>query len=382
MLLSNPFRPDPRVLKEAESLSAQGYPVTVICWDRAAEYPPHETLPCGTRILRVQQVQSAYGIGAAQLWKLPLFWRAVLPYLAQIQPDLIHCHDFDTLPVGLWWGKPRGIPVVYDAHEYFAELTRPRLHGLLGSLIYYGIRASEQVSARLADAVVTVDQTLGEIYRRYHRRVIIIGHYPSPSLAARPTNAFQGNELNLLYAGRISTDRGMLDYLEILRGLRLRGIPARLILAGSFIPEQERAEFEQACHDLRDWITILGWTPYPEMPKVLRNADVGLAILQPIPRFKAALPVKLFEYMAAGLPVVASDFPLIREIVEKHHCGLLIDPSHGVKPAIDGIEEWWKHRETGIQAGERGRQAVLEHYNWDVLMQDLFALYDTLLSSR
>ncbi len=379
MLLANPFRPDTRVLKEAEGLSSQGYAVTVICWDRAAEYPPQETLPGGTQIVRVQQVRSAYGIGAAQLLKLPLFWLAALKILAQIKPDLVHCHDFDTLPVGLMWGKPRQVPVIYDAHEYYADLTRPRLHGIWGGLLYHAIWLAEQIGAKLSDAVITVDRTLAEIYRKLNRRVLILGHYPLISMANKPGMIFQRDELHLLYAGRISTDRGMLLNLDLLRTLRQRGIPARLVLAGAFIPAKEEERFSLAGSDMQDWITRLGWVPYQEMQGVLRRVDIGLAILLPEPRFIAALPVKLLEYMAAGLPVIASDFPLIREIVQTHACGVLIDPSYGIEPIADAITACWEDRQAAREMGERGRQAILQDYNWEKLMGDLTQLYQTLL---
>ncbi len=382
MLLSNPFRPDPRVQKEAESLAKFGYQVTVICWDREAGYPPEEVLPSGVRIIRIQDVPSQYGIGAGQLRAIPKFWRAAMGVLTTLRPDLVHCHDFDTLPAGLWWGKRHKIPVIYDAHEYYAELIRPRLRGWKGKLVYHGTRLSEQICARMTNAVITVDETLGNIYRKYNQRVLVVGHYPMLSLADQDANPFQSDELHLLYAGRISTDRGMLIYQDIVRRLRESGIPARLTLAGAFLPETELELFSRASQDIQEWITILGWVPYPEMPETLRKADVGLVILLPEPRYVAAIPVKLFEYMAAGLPVVASDFPSIREIVAGHQCGVLVDPITGVQSAVQAITGWWQDRPSGVDAGERGRQAVMTRYNWEQLMEQLSDLYQALLPEK
>jgi hypothetical protein len=382
MLLSNPFRPDPRVQKEAESLAGFGYQVTVICWDREAGYPPEEVLPSGVRIIRIQDVPSQYGIGVGQLRVIPKFWGAALIVLNALAPELVHCHDFDTLPAGIWWGKRHKIPVIYDAHEYYAELIRPRLQGWIGKLVYHGVRLSEQMCARMADAVITVDRTLANIYRKTNRRVLVVGHYPMLSMADQDANPFHTDELHLLYAGRISTDRGMLVYQDIIRMLREAGIPARLTLAGAFLPETELEIFQQASQDILQWITILGWVPYPEMPAVLRKADIGLVILLPEPRYVAAIPVKLFEYMAAGLPVVASDFPAIREIVAEHQCGVLVDPIFGVQSAVQAITSWWQDRTSGRCTGERGRQAVITQYNWELLMEKLSELYQELLPEK
>ncbi len=374
MLLSNPFRPDPRVYKEALSLAGLGHRLTILAWDRAAELAPDEALSQSIRIIRVQGIASAYGVGAAQIRQLPRFWRACLFRLKQLDPDLVHCHDFDTLPAGLWWGLRRRRPVIYDAHEYYADLVRPRLKGLSGALLYQAIRLAETAGARLAAGVVTVDETLGARYRRLNRRVVIVGHYPSRGFFSEPAQVFAGPELRLLYTGRLSADRGLLVYIDLLRSLRAAGIPARLSLAGVFTPAEEELRFRAAARGLEAWIEVLGWLPYERIPAALCSADIGLALLQPEPRYVAALPVKLFEYMAAGLPVLASDFPPIRHVVESADCGMCVDPTQ-VNAAFSVIQRWWQNPSYARQLGEHARQAVLDGYNWESLIERLDTLY-------
>jgi glycosyltransferase involved in cell wall biosynthesis len=379
MLLSNPFRPDPRVLKEARSLAQLGHQITIIAWDRQGEYPIREQPAPGVLVQRVHGVPSLYGLGVRQMFRLPRFWQAALPTLESSQPELLHCHDFDTLPAGLWWGRWHRLPVVYDAHEYYADLAKPRLHGPAGRLLYHVIGAGDHYGARLASAVITVDETLGEIYRRTNRRVIIVGHYPPSDQAQQPSLAFTRKELQLLYVGRLSRDRGLLAYLEILEGLRRREIPARLCLAGVFTPAEEEKAFWEAAGELRSAIDYKGWVRYDQIPELIRSADLGLALLMPEPRYVAALPVKLFEYMAAGLPVVASHFPQISKVVQGSACGMVIDP---LKPsqAVEGIQGWWREPLSARQAGENGRQAILNTYNWEHLVGQVDSLYHSLVS--
>lgn len=377
MLLSNAFRPDPRVLKEAESLAARGRQVTILCWDRAAEMKPEESLASGVRVIRVQNVRSSYGVGAGQLVHLPRFWRAAFSLLDRLQPDLVHCHDFDTLPAGLLWGALRRRPVIYDAHEYYADLCKPRLRGPGGGLLYRLIQLAERWCAARAGAVVTVDATLAAIYRRMNRRVIVIGHYPNRALAETAAAAFSRADLTLLYIGRLSEDRGLLIYVGILRRLRDQGVPARLRLVGAFTPPQEEDRLREAMRGLEAAVEIVGWVPYGEMPAILRSADIGLSILQPLPRYVAALPVKLFEYMAAGLPVVASDFPAVAAIVNETHCGALVSPADEEGAAAQ-IRQWWEHPDQARAVGENGRQAILRTYNWESVIEQLDILYDSL----
>jgi glycosyltransferase involved in cell wall biosynthesis len=379
MLLSNPFRPDPRVLKEARSLAQLGHQITIIAWDRQGEYPQQEQPAPGVQVLRVQGVPSTYGIGARQILRLPRFWRAALPLLQAAQPEILHCHDFDTLPAGLWWGRRHRLPVVYDAHEYYADLARPRLKGLAGKLLYRVIRFSEHFAARLASAVITVDETLGDIYRGVNRRVVIVGHYPPSGQAQEPSCAFSHPELRFIYVGRLSRDRGLLAYAEILSALRRREVPARLCLAGVFTPASEEEAFWAAVGDQLPYVDFKGWVAYDQVPGLIRDADLGLAILMPEPRYVAALPVKLFEYMAAGLPVVASHFPQISGVVQASACGAVVDPLQPSQ-AVETITQWWQDPASARRLGENGRQAILQTYNWEGLVSQIDALYRSLVA--
>jgi glycosyltransferase involved in cell wall biosynthesis len=375
MLLSNSFRPDSRVLKEAEYLQKYGFDITVLCWDRQAELPEGETLSSGVKIIRIQNIRSTYGIGIRQLLKIPRFWLAVQHYLGKLSPRLIHCHDFDTLFAGLWYGMLHHIPVIYDAHEYYSELVNPRLHGITGKLLYRLINWSENTGARNARAVVTVDEALAAVYRRNNPNVIILGHYPEKSKAEKNNPVFSRPNLTLLYAGRLSIDRGLLLYADIVLTLLQKGVPARLLLAGVFTPESDHDRFNVYAQSIINSVDFVGWIPYEQMERVYREADIGLAVLLPEPRYVAATPVKLLEYMANGLPVVASDFPSIEAIVKEADCGILVDPLADLSEAVNTIVLWWQNKALPRTLGENGRQAVLLKYYWENQADRLVQLY-------
>jgi glycosyltransferase involved in cell wall biosynthesis len=379
MLLSNSFKPDPRVLKEAKYLQSSGFDITILCWDRTAELPENETHPSGVKIIRIHNIHSTYGIGPRQLLRIPKFWMAAQQYLRSLNPVLIHCHDFDTLPAGLWFGRLHHVPVVYDAHEYYAELVKPRLNGIIGRLLFSLIQWAELIGARQARGVVTVDETLAAIYRSKNQNVIVLGHYPEKMMAVNDNLVFTRSTLTLLYVGRLSVDRGILIYAEIVRKLHEKGIPARLLLAGVFTPESEQFKFHDYAKSFFNLIEFLGWIPYEQLSHVYQEADIGLAVLLPEPRYMAAIPVKLFEYMANGLPVIASNFPSIAQIVNNEHCGLLVDPSADLSDSINTIAQWWQNKATPQVLGENGRQAVLSKYHWENQASRLLKLYQELI---
>ena len=379
MLISNAFRPDPRALNEARGLSEREYDVTIVAWDRQREKLQNEILGRGIRVFRIHAVQSEYGIGNRQIWRLPLFWIAAYRILRDLNPDILHCHDFDCLPVGLFWGLTRRIPVIYDAREYYAEMCKPRLKGIGGLLLYHLIRYTEIVGARLATAVITVDETLEEIYNHYNKRVVIIGHFPPTEAASRPSSAFLRKQLKLIYVGRLSVDRGILIYIEMLRNLLQENIPAQLILIGVFVPSGDEQIMRQHAIGLEEFIKFHNWVPYDEIPEYLRQADIGLGILAPIARYVAAVPVKLFDYMAAGIPALVSNFPSNAKIVNEAHCGILVDPLSDPAEIAQEISNLWKHPMIGRQMGENGRMAIRDRYNWEKLLEILEELYNSIL---
>ena len=378
MLLSNGFRPDPRVLKEAKGLAGRGHLVSIICWDRANELAPYESPCTGVEVIRVQGIRSTYGLGARQVTRLLRFWLAAIPILNKIKPDIVHCHDFDTLPAGLWWGKAHHKPVIYDAHEHYADLVKPRLKGLSGRRLYRWITRAELMGARLSSAIITVDEILADNFLKQNKNVVIIGHYPEISMAREAAPVLTHPDLRLVYVGRLSSDRGILTYIDLARGLRQLGIPAHLTLAGIFTPPSEQALLQASLLGIEDAIDLPGWLPYERIPALLQSCDIALCVLSPEERYVKALPVKLFEYMACGLPVIASNFPAIARIVDNVQCGALVEPQLGTQNIIRIVEDWWKNPDDARRLGENGRQAVLSQYNWESLVNRLDDLYQSI----
>jgi len=385
MLLSNAFRPDPRVLKEARTLAQGGYLVTVIAWDREGKYPAQEETD-GFAVQRVQDVRSSYGAGIRQALRLPRFWLHAWRRLDHLRPAVVHCHDFDTLPPGWLWAKLHRRPVIYDAHEYYTELQRPRLRGLLGKVLLPLIGAAEQVLSRSAAAVVTVDERIASRYR--NRRLVIIGHYPPLEFARAPVGRGAGESSPspslslggrgagevLVYSGRFSTDRGLVVIAQALQRLAAQGLRPRLRLLGAWTSQTEEQAFWQAMAGMEEQVEMVGWVAFEQVPAQLVEADLALAVLQPIERYVAALPVKLFEYMACALPVIISDFPANRAVVAGADCGLLVDPSSADAVAA-AIARLLTGPTEARRLGQNGRRAFETQYNWQALEQKLLALY-------
>jgi glycosyltransferase involved in cell wall biosynthesis len=112
--------------------------------------------------------------------------------------------------------------------------------------------------------------------------------------------------------------------------------------------------------------------------QVLRRAMAGLVTLHPVVNYLDALPVKMFEYMAAGLPVIASRFPLWQDIVEGNQCGVCVDPGNPAAIAA-AIDHFCRHPHIARRMGENGRRAIHTRYNWGSEADKLAAFYDAVL---
>ena len=152
-------------------------------------------------------------------------------------------------------------------------------------------------------------------------------------------------------------------------------VGCHLFLAGHFSDEVDVMELPR----LQGWGAVeeLGFLERPSLQEMMSRCRVGLVLLHPDPNYVASQPVKLFEYMAAGIPVVASDFSYWRQLVERFNCCLFVDPMDEGAIAT-GISWLLDHPEEAEAMGRRGREAVREHFNWENEARKLLALYDSL----
>jgi glycosyltransferase involved in cell wall biosynthesis len=179
----------------------------------------------------------------------------------------------------------------------------------------------------------------------------------------------------VVYIGSITRSRGILELVE---GMSLlpSDTPLRLKLAGTFSP----AELQDDMHTLPGWerVDYLGFLRRGQVTDLLGRVRAGLLVLHPEETYLCSMPIKLFEYMAAEIPVIASDFPLWRQIIEEARCGLLVDPLNPVAIAA-AIERLYNHPAEAEQMGKRGRAAVESRYTWAGEERRLKELYESLV---
>lgn len=352
---------DHRILhKECATLRDAGYAVTLVA--------PHEgdALVDGIRLVGLR--------GPARNRLERTLRRPLAAYRAALaqDADLYHFHDPDFLPfaAGLARGGRR---VVYDAHEDVPEQIRHKdwLPAPAREGVARGFAQLEAACAARFAAVVSPSASALERLRPRQPRVVPLPNYPRLD-AIGPAARWEDRERAACYVGGVTRVRGARELVDA-----MAHVDAELLLAGAFSPPALRSEVERS----PGWgrVRYLGRVGHEHIPGVLARARVGLIPLHPIGNYVEAYPVKLFEYMAAGLPVIATDVPLWREVLETHGCGVCVP--HGSPERLGAaIGELLDDDERARGMGERGRAAAVAHYSWETQSAVLLELYAELLS--
>jgi glycosyltransferase involved in cell wall biosynthesis len=261
---------------------------------------------------------------------------------------------------------------VYDAHEDVATQVRYKewLPGPSRPALARAVARLEALCVARMDAVVSPSLAALDRLASYQPRSVLVANYPRLDQIV-PAASWDDRLRAACCVGGITRVRGALEVVEAMRYAK-----TELYLAGAISPPALRSELERS----PGWphVRYLGRIDFERVPDLLAKVKVGVIPLQPIPNYRDAYPVKLFEYMAAGLPVVATDIPRWREVLEAHDCGVCVP--HGsperLAAAITGLLE---DDDRARAMGERGRQAAVERYSWQTQADALARLYAQLL---
>jgi glycosyltransferase involved in cell wall biosynthesis len=357
---------DTRILfRECTTLVHAGHDVTLVAAGAGApeiqgvhmEYVPH------ARGRRGRMVQTAGDVTR----------RAVA-----LQADLYHVHDPELLPWAQWM-RLRGARVVFDMHENLpgAILDKPWIRPSL--------RRPASSTARLGERALigTLPVIFAEAsYRKYYpwvKQCTTVLNMPDVARLATYRTA-RRDFFTVAYIGGVATTRGSLAILDALGTLHTDGLDLAFECIGPVTPQhREVLEARIDALGLRS-VNMTGRLPSDEGLRRIAGCHAGVALLKKRPNYYESYPTKMFEYMALGLPVIVSDFPLYRAVVEQEGCGICVDPDDtgAIATALRLLHDAPK---LAAAMGERGRRAAEERYNWAVEGQKLVAFYAQILAN-
>lgn len=350
-------RTDTRVfLKECRSLVQAGFQVFLIVADgRGCE------IKNGVQIVDVglrSGGRAARALGTA---------KRVFAAARKLNADIYHFHDPELLPWGVLLSCS-GSKVVYDAHEHLRHdvLSKRYLPAALRPAVSLIAGSCELLAVRALSAVVAATPDILERFKRHPRLTAGIYNFPLAEELQRP-GSWQARDAQACFIGGIGYDRGIREL-----ALAAAMCRSRIVIAGplwdGLTPEKVRAI---PGWDRIDYRGVLG---RPEVADLMAASRVGIVTFLPTVGHVNALPNKLFEYMSAGIAVVASHFPAWRDIVSTSGCGVCVDPSDpaAIAAAVDRLAE---DEGFGAACGRNGAEAVARQYNWDSQAAKLVDLY-------
>ncbi|HET8924043.1 MAG TPA: glycosyltransferase family 4 protein [Candidatus Acidoferrum sp.] len=350
--------------KECRSLARAGFQVTIV----GAVPQSRDLISDGVHIKSIHRESSRFARMTRTVWR-------VYREARKQQADIYHFHDPELIPAGLLL-RATGRHVIYDIHEDVPKdiLSKTYLPVWSRGTIAWLMERLESAVSRHFSGLVAVTPSIAGRFEAPGRRTVVVHNYPHHReiVSQAQGSAWEEREASVGYIGLVSVQRGIREIVQAL-DLLSKTTTVRLELAGNQYPE-DLCSRELSLHQGWAHVRYHGLLDQPSAFRLLHRVRAGLVLFHPEPNHVEAMPQKIFEYMGAAIPVIASDFPLWRRVLGDTGCGILVDPSdpHAIARAIEFV---LTHPKEAEEMGRRGQSAVLERYNWDIEAKKLVEFY-------
>lgn len=352
--------------KECRSLAEAGYNVSLISPGAAYENKD------GIRIIGTSPSKGG------RLFRMTVTVRRVFYAALKEKAHVYHFHDPELIPIGLFL-RILGKKVIYDVHEDYPLdiLSRYWLPFWMKSLTSWFFKRFENFSARYFNCVVSATPAIAKRFEPINNNTVTVQNFPRLNELCTPGKEilWQDRSDAVIFTGGFDISRGIKETVEAIELVQGK-LKAKLILAGRFSPKSLQHDIQK----LPGWkrVEYSGFVSRKKLAELLRVVKAGLDFRHPEPQYQVAYPIKIFEYMSVGIPVIIADFPLWRKIVEGAGCGLLVNPldPQAIAKSIIYILENPNEAE---EMGKRGKKAVEEIYNWPSEETKLLRAYKNLL---
>lgn len=294
----------------------------------------------------------------------------VLEVARLVNADIYHLHDPELLRLSSKL-KVNGSKVIFDSHEDVPKqiMDKNWIPWILRRFISIFYLQYERYYSKMLDGVISVTPTICARFNKLNSKVALIQNFPlAHEFPAVDFSKKKSNEF--CYIGGLYESRGIREVV-----LAMENIEGHLHLAGSFDDPVLQKELEQS----KAWqkVTMHGQIKRDQIQKLLEKCAVGIVTLHPTPSYKEAYPIKMFEYMASGCAILASDFPLYRLLLGDDTCGRFVDPKR-VAQIEQALNDFIENPTQSRQYGQNARKLFEKKYNWAEEAHKLRIFYQTL----
>lgn len=288
-----------------------------------------------------------------------------------ISADAYQIHDPELIPMAILLKKLTRKVVIYDMHESYADLFAHKEYLTKAQRAFFSmmIRRLEKAALKHLDQGITVTEHISQKYNN----IPVVHNYPIlAEWEGIDTNMERYKSRNICYLGSITKERGIIQMLTA-----IESIDCTLHLAGNFEPPELRDELSR----MPGFVKVVehGFIDRVEAAELLGSCALGLFLIHPHANYLYSLPTKMLEYMAAALPIVASNIPANIELLDSSNSGRYIDPMD-VKAIAKVIEEMLANPDELSKRGFVGREFVFSHASWEAEQDKYLQIYSDLLN--
>ena len=291
-----------------------------------------------------------------------------------IQADVYHLHDPELLRIAVRLKKKTGAKVIYDSHEDLPKqvLDKHWIPSFIRSSVSKFVYKYEMKKASQIDGIISVTENICNRFKKANINVCLVANYPILSeIDLGSVMQHEKEDKAICYIGGLFSTRGIKELVQA-----LEHCDAVLNLAGNFSSNS----FEEEVKALPGWkkVNFYGYVGRNEIAEILLKSNIGIVTLHPTKSYKESMPIKLFEYMSASLPVIASDFDLWKPLVLDNNCGVMVNPLN-VHEIAKKIEYLLEQKYEAEQMGKSGYEAVHKKYSWKTQEEALVRFYNEIL---
>lgn len=296
--------------------------------------------------------------------------REALKVAIEVDADIYHLHDPELLLISKKL-KNRGKIVIFDAHEDLPKqiLTKHYIPKYFRRILAFFIGKLERHYLNYIGNLITATKSIKKELEDCVENSQVVNNYPLLSEFKGVGNKSFSERNVFCYIGGINEIRGCTELVQ-----SFEDVNTRCLFAGPIETDYKNELEKQSAWKKIDY---LGNVSRKKVSEILNNSIAGFVTFLPVPNHVEAQPNKMFEYMSAGLPVIASNFPLWKEIIEGNDCGICIDPEKP-KEIAKAMKYLMDNPDEAKRMGENGRKAVMEKYNWEMESQKLISYYNKL----
>lgn len=383
----HPLMDDRIYWKEAVSLKKHGYNVVHIgVGDEEKDFVSKE----GIRLISVKLGKTKKGNkltkAFAFLFSNKKKYSPLLEKAIEIKADVYNIHDLQInhLNKSLRSSCPNSM-LIYSIHESYPDMIRDYyqtngIKTILKNLYAFYIKHWEIRKCRLADYLVTFDDAGFEKFSSIFGSKKVSLQYNFARIKINEGVTETKKVYDLVYIGSITEPRGIMHVLEAVYLCKQEKTTFKFLLLGIIHEDALREKINKYIleNDISDNVDIIDSVPHEDVIKYLRKCSIGIVTLLPIPKYLKNIPIKQFEYMAAGIPVVGSNIPPIERFIKEADAGIVVDPKN-TRQISDAIMKLLADKNLYKTLSQNGINAVKDKFNWWKMEEKMLQIYSQLL---